>query len=255
MIVLKTSQELELMKVAGRISAGALEEAAKYIRPGVSTWELDQVCYEYIKSQGAEPNFLHLYDFPATACISINDEIIHGIPSKKRILKEGDIVTIDTGAKIDGYNGDNAYTYYVGEVSPEVQRLCETTKEALMKGIEQAVPGNRIGDIGHAVQEYCEARGYGVVREYEGHGIGNQLHEEPGVPNYGKAGRGVRLVPGMTIAIEPMINMGTAKIKQLPGDDWTVYTADGKPAAHYEHTIAITDNGPVILTPRPSLDS
>jgi len=255
MIVLKTTQELELMKVAGRISAGALEEVGKYVKPGVSTWELDKICYDYIKSQGAEPNFLHLYDFPATACISINDEIIHGIPSKNRILKEGDIVSVDTGAKIDGYNGDNAYTFYVGQVSPEVQRLCETTREALLKGIEQAVPGNRVGDIGHAIQEYCEARGYGVVREYEGHGIGNKLHEDPGVPNFGKAGRGVRLLPGMTIAIEPMINMGTAKIKQLPGDDWTVYTADGKPAAHYEHTIAITDNGPVILTPRPSLDS
>ena len=161
---------------------------------------------------------------------------------------------MDTGAKIDGYNGDNAYTFYVGEVSPEVQRLCETTREALLAGIAQAVPGNRVGDIGAAIQEYCESRGYGVVREYEGHGIGTKLHEEPGVPNFGRPHKGVRLLPGMTIAIEPMINMGTAKIKQLPGDEWTVFTADGKPSAHYEHSIAITEDGPVILTPRPKLD-
>lgn len=255
MIVLKTKQELELMKVACRISAEALVETGRHIEPGISTWELDKICYNYIKKQGAEPNFLHLYDFPATICISINDEIIHGIPSKKRILKEGDIVSIDTGCKIDGYNGDNAYTFYVGDVSPEVQRLCEATKESLKRGIEAAVPGNRIGDIGHAVQEYAEGCGFGVIREYEGHGVGTKLHEDPGVPNFGKPHHGVRLLPGMTIAIEPMIAMGTYKIKQRPGDDWTVYTADGKPAAHFEHTIAITDNGPVILTARPSLDS
>lgn len=254
MIVLKSARELEIMKEAGRISAGALMEVGKYVRPGVSTLELDEICYNYIKKEGAEPNFLHLYDFPNTACISVNDEIIHGIPSKNRILKEGDIVSVDTGAKIDGYNGDNAYTFYVGEVSPEVQRLCETTREALLIGIQQAVPGNRVGDIGAAIQEYCESRGYGVVREYEGHGIGTKLHEEPGVPNYGRPHKGVRLLPGMTIAIEPMINMGTAKIKQLPGDEWTVFTADGKPSAHYEHSIAITEDGPVILTPRPTLD-
>ena len=153
MIVLKSARELEIMKEAGRISAGALMEVGKYVRPGVSTLELDEVCYDYIKSQGAEPNFLHLYDFPNTACISVNDEIIHGIPSKNRILKEGDIVSVDTGAKIDGYNGDNAYTFYVGEVSPEVQRLCETTREALLIGIQQAVPGNRVGDIGAAIQD------------------------------------------------------------------------------------------------------
>ncbi|MDD6807373.1 MAG: type I methionyl aminopeptidase [Oscillospiraceae bacterium] len=247
MIVLKTSHELELMKVACRISAEALQVAGEAVRPGVSTWEIDKIAYDYIKKQGAEPNFLNLYGFPATACISINDEVIHGIPSKKRILKEGDIVSIDLGAKINGYNGDNAATFAVGKISPEAERLCTVTKEAMFKGIEAAVAGGRIGDIGHAVQSYCEERGYGVVREYEGHGVGTKLHEEPSVPNFGTAGRGIRLLPGMTIAIEPMINEGTYKVKQMP-DGWTVKTADGKLSAHFENTIAITDNGPVILT-------
>lgn len=247
MIVLKTSRELELMKVACRISAEALQVAGEAVRPGISTWEIDKIAYDYIKKQGAEPNFLNLYGFPATACISINDEVIHGIPSKKRILKEGDIVSIDLGAKINGYNGDNAATFAVGKISPEAERLCTVTKEAMFKGIEAAVAGGRIGDIGHAVQSYCEERGYGVVREYEGHGVGTKLHEEPSVPNFGTAGRGIRLLPGMTIAIEPMINEGTYKVKQMP-DGWTVKTADGKLSAHFENTIAITDNGPVILT-------
>lgn len=247
MIVLKTSRELELMKVACRISAEALQVAGEAVRPGVSTWEIDKIAYDYIKKQGAEPNFLGLYGFPATACISINDEVIHGIPSKKCILKEGDIVSIDLGAKINGYNGDNAATFAVGKISPEAERLCTVTKEAMYKGIEAAVAGGRIGDIGHAVQSYCEERGYGVVREYEGHGVGTKLHEEPSVPNFGTAGRGIRLLPGMTIAIEPMINEGTYKVKQMP-DGWTVKTADGKLSAHFENTIAVTDNGPVILT-------
>ncbi len=247
MIVLKTSHELELMKIACRISAEALQIAGEAVKPGVSTWEIDKIAHDYIIKQGAEPNFLGLYGFPATACISINDEVIHGIPSKKRILKPGDIVSIDLGAKINGYNGDNAATFAVGEISPEAQRLCDTTKESLYKGIEAAVAGGRVGDIGHAVQEYCESRGYGVVREYEGHGVGTKLHEDPGVPNFGTAGRGIRLLPGMTIAIEPMINEGTYKVKQL-SDGWTVKTADGKLSAHFENTVAITDNGPVILT-------
>jgi len=247
MIVLKTSHELELMKTACRISAEALQLAGEAVKPGVSTWEIDKVAHDYIIKQGAEPNFLGLYGFPGTACISINDEVIHGIPSKKRILKPGDIVSIDLGAKINGYNGDNAATFAVGEISPEAQRLCDTTKESLYKGIEAAVAGGRVGDIGHAVQEYCESRGYGVVREYEGHGVGTKLHEDPGVPNFGTAGRGIRLLPGMTIAIEPMINEGTYKVKQL-SDGWTVKPADGKLSAHFEHTVAITDNGPVILT-------
>ena len=247
MIVLKTTRELSLMKEACRISAGALRVAGEAVKPGVSTWEIDQIAYEYIKSQGAEPNFLHLYGFPATACISINDEIIHGIPSKERILKEGDIVSIDLGAKIHGYNGDNAATFACGKVSEQAQRLMDTTKESLYKAIEMAIPGNKIGDIAWAVQDYCEQRGYGVVREYTGHGVGRELHEDPSVPNYGKAGRGVRLLPGMTLAIEPMINEGTAAIRQMP-DGWTVKTADHKLSAHFEHTVAITNDGPVILT-------
>ena len=247
MIVLKTTRELTLMKEACRISAAALRLAGEAVRPGVSTWEIDRIAYEYIKSQGAEPNFLHLYGFPATACISVNDEVIHGIPSKDRILRSGDIVSIDLGAKLHGYNGDNAATFACGEISDEAKRLMDTTRESLYVGIEAAVYGNKVGDIGHAVQAYCEARGYGIVREYTGHGVGKALHEDPSVPNYGTPGRGARLVPGMTIAIEPMVNQGAAAIKQLP-DGWTVKTADGKLSAHFEHTVAITKSGPVILT-------
>ena len=247
MIVLKTSRELALMREACRISAGALQVAGEAVRPGISTWEIDKIAYDYIKSQGAEPNFLNLYGFPATACISINDEVIHGIPSKKRILQSGDIVSIDLGAKIGGYNGDNAATFACGEISEEAKRLIETTRESLYEAVKMAVPGGKIGDIASAVQTYCESRGYSVVREYTGHGVGKELHEDPSVPNYGTAGRGVRLLPGMTIAIEPMINQGTAKIKVLP-DGWTVKTQDSNLSAHFEHTVAITKDGPVILT-------
>ena len=217
------------------------------MRPGVSTWEIDRVAHDYIIRHGATPAFLNYNGFPASACISVNDEIIHGIPSKKRILHEGDIVSIDLGAKIHGYVGDNAATYAVGRISPEAQRLIDATRESLYEGIAQAVAGGRLGDIGHAVQQYCEARGYGVVREYTGHGVGAELHEDPSVPNYGTPGRGIRLMPGMVIAIEPMINEGTAAIRQLP-DGWTVKTRDGKLSAHFEHTIAITADGPKILT-------
>ncbi len=247
MVVLKTTRELTLMREACRISAGALKVAGEAVEPGVSTEEIDRIAYKYIKSQGAEPNFLHLYGFPATACISVNDEIIHGIPSKKRILRQGDIVSIDLGAKIDGYNGDNAATFAVGDISDEAKRLIDTTRESLYEGIKAAVVGNKIGDIGSAVQRSCEARGYGVVREYTGHGVGKALHEDPAVPNYGTPGRGMKLLPGMTIAIEPMINQGTAAVKQLP-DGWTVKTKDGLLSAHFEHTIAITKDGPKILT-------
>lgn len=247
MIVLKTAKEIEKMRKACIISAEALQVAGEAVKPGITTYEIDQIAYRYIKKQGAEPNFLHLYGFPATACISINDEVIHGIPSKKRVLKEGDIVSIDLGAKVDGYNGDNAATFAVGKISDEAKRLCDTTRESLYKGIEQAVAGGRIGDIAYAVQAYCEERGFSVVREYTGHGVGTALHEDPSVPNYGTPGRGQRLLPGMTIAIEPMINMGTKEVKQM-ADGWTVKTLDGKMSAHFEHTIAITSNGPVILT-------
>ncbi len=247
MIVLKTSRELALMREACRISAGALKAAGDAVQPGVTTAEIDKIAYDYIKKHGANPSFLHLYDFPATACISINDEVIHGIPSKSRVIKEGDIVSIDLGAELDGYNGDNAATFAAGKISPEAQRLCDTTRDSLYEGIKVAVAGGRLGDIGWAVQNYCESRGYGVVRSFTGHGIGRKVHEDPSVPNYGTPGRGVRLLPGMTIAIEPMINQGVPGVKTM-SDGWTVKTADGKLSAHFEHTIAITQDGPVILT-------
>ena len=247
MIVLKTAREIELIRKACIISAEALQVAGEAVRPGITTWEIDKIAYDYIKKQGAEPNFLHLYDFPATACISINDEVIHGIPSKHRVIKEGDIVSIDLGAKVDGYNGDNAATFAAGKISENAKRLCDVTEKSLYLGIEQALAGNRLGDIGYAVQSYCEENGYGVIREYTGHGVGAKLHEDPSVPNFGTPGRGARLLPGMVIAIEPMITEGSRAIKQLP-DGWTVKTKDGKLAAHFEHTIAITSNGPQILT-------
>ncbi len=250
MVVLKTRKEIELMREAGRISAMALKLAGEAVKPGVSTLEIDTVARKYIESQGARPNFLGLYGFPATACISINDEVIHGIPSKDRILKEGDIVSIDLGAEKDGYNGDNAATFAVGKVSDEAQRLIDTTRESLYVGLKQAVAGNRIGDIANAVQVYCEERGYGVVQDFVGHGIGKKLHEDPSVPNFGTPGRGVRLLPGMTIAVEPMINQGTWQVDQL-SDGWTVVTKDGKLAAHFEHTIAITKDGECMILTLP----
>lgn len=247
MIVLKTTRELEIMREACRISAGALSVAGKAVEPGITTAEIDQIAYDYILSQGAEPNFLHYNGYPATACISINDEVIHGIPSTKRVIRAGDIVSIDLGAKFEGYHGDNAATFACGDVSEEAKRLMDTTRESLYAGISAAVYGGRIGDISHAVQAYVEARGYSVVRDFVGHGVGASLHEAPEVPNFGKPGHGVRLVPGMTLAIEPMINAGRPEVNVLP-DGWTVKTRDGKLSAHFEHTVAITAEGPVILT-------
>ena len=247
MIVLKTTRELEIMGEACRISAGALSVAGKAVEPGITTAEIDKIAYDYILSQGAEPNFLHYNGYPATACISINDEVIHGIPSTKRVIRAGDIVSIDLGAKFEGYHGDNAATFACGDVSEEAKRLMDTTRESLYAGISAAVYGGRIGDISHAVQAYVEARGYSVVRDFVGHGVGASLHEAPEVPNFGKPGHGVRLVPGMTLAIEPMINAGRPEVNVLP-DGWTVKTRDGKLSAHFEHTVAITAEGPVILT-------
>ena len=247
MIVLKTGRELKIMREACRIAAGALQIAGKAVEPGVSTAEIDKLAEDYIRSQGGTPNFKNYQGYPATACISINNEVIHGIPSAKRILKEGDIVSIDLGAEFQGYHGDNAATFACGVISDEAKRLCDTTRESLYLGIEQAVAGNRIGDIAFAIQSYCEERGFSVVREYTGHGVGTHLHEDPSVPNYGTAGRGQRLLPGMTIAIEPMINLGSKAVKCLP-DGWTVKTLDGKLSAHFEHTIAITKGEPLILT-------
>ncbi|MBR5826249.1 MAG: type I methionyl aminopeptidase [Clostridia bacterium] len=249
-VVLKTRKEIELMREAGRISAMALKVAGEAVRPGVSTLEIDTIARKYIESQGAKPNFLGLYGFPATACISINNEVIHGIPSKDRILKEGDIVSIDLGAVKDGYHGDNAATFAVGQISDEAQRLIDTTRESLYVGLKQAVAGNRIGDISNAVQVYCEERGYGVVQDFVGHGVGKSLHEDPSVPNFGSPGRGARLLPGMTIAVEPMINQGTWQVNQLP-DGWTIVTKDGKLSAHFEHTIAITNDGECMILTLP----
>lgn len=247
MIVLKTARELNIMREAGRISAGALRVAGMAVEPGVTTGEIDKLAYDYIISQGAKPNFLHYNGYPATACISINDEVIHGIPSKNRIIREGDIVSIDLGACFEGYNGDNAATFACGDISDEAQRLMDATRESLYEGIRMAVHGNRIGDISNAIQQYVETLGYSVVRDFVGHGVGASLHEAPEVPNFGKPGRGTRLVAGMTLAIEPMINVGTPNVKQL-SDGWTIKTADGKLSAHFEHSIAITPEGPVILT-------
>jgi len=247
MIVLKTNRELAIMRKAGEISQRALRLGGEAVEPGVSTWEIDRIIRQYIEKEGATPNFLGYEGYPGSACISVNDVVIHGIPSKDQILKKGDIVGIDTGALYEGFNGDNAWTFPCGEISPEAQGLLDATREALFKGIEQARPGNRVGDIGHAVQEYVEARGYSVVREFVGHGVGAKLHEDPSVPNFGTAGRGVRLMPGMVIAIEPMINMGGAGVRILP-DGWTTVTKDGSLSAHFEHTVAITPNGPVLLT-------
>ena len=247
MIVLKTGRELNIMKEACRISAGALQTAGKAVEPGVTTAELDRLAEEYIRSQGGEPNFKNYEGYPATACISINNEVIHGIPSAKRKLCAGDIVSIDLGAKFDGYHGDNAATFACGDISEEAKRLMDTTRESLYEGIKAACAGGRVGDIGHAVQAYVEARGYTVVRQFVGHGVGTHLHEAPEVPNFGTPGRGVRLMPGMTIAIEPMVNAGAAGVEVQP-DGWTVLTKDGSLSAHFEHTVAITADGPKIMT-------
>ena len=247
MVILKTSREIAKMRQAGRISQRALQAAGKAVEPGVSTYEIDCIVREYIEKQGAAPSFLGYGGFPASACISVNNVVIHGIPSKSEILKQGDIVSIDVGAYFEGYHGDNAWTFPCGDISKEAQRLIDTTKESLFEGIKQAISGNRIGDIGHAVQEYAEARSYSVVRKFVGHGVGAKLHEDPSVPNYGMSGKGIRLLPGMTIAIEPMINQGTFKVRILD-DGWTTVTADGKLSAHFEHTVAITSDGTVILT-------
>ena len=224
-----------------------LKLAGTMVEPGVTTWEIDQNIRKYIEKQGAKPSFLGYGDFPASSCISVNNVVIHGIPSKNCILKDGDIVSIDVGAFIDGFHGDNAYTFPCGDVSTEAQRLMDATRESLYEGIKAAQAGNRIGDISSAVQKYVEDRSYSVVRDFVGHGVGANLHEEPSVPNFGTPGRGPRLIPGMTIAIEPMVNMGDYKVKVLK-DDWTTVTVDGKLSAHYEHTIAITPDGPKILT-------
>ena len=246
MIYLKTDEEIELLRAANQIVARTLAEVAKVIAPGVTTLKLDTIAEEYIRSQGAVPGFKGYGGFPGTLCVSVNENVVHGIPSNYA-LREGDIVSVDCGAVKDGYNGDSTYTFCVGEVDEEVKRLLRTTKESLYIGIEHAVEGNRIGDIGHAIQEYCEKRGYGVVREMCGHGVGRKLHEDPDVPNYGRKGTGPLIKNGMVIAIEPMINMGSKNIV-IERDGWTTRTKDRKPSAHYEHTIATHHGKPDILS-------
>ena len=246
MIYLKTDEEIELLREANLVVARTLAEVAKVIAPGVTTLKLDAVAEEYIRSQGAVPGFKGYGGFPGTLCVSVNENVVHGIPSNYA-LREGDIVSVDCGAVKDGFNGDSTYTFCVGEVSEDVKNLLRTTKESLYVGIEKAVEGNRIGDIGHAVQEYCEKRGYSVVRELCGHGVGKRLHEEPDVPNYGRKGTGPLIKNGMVIAIEPMINMGSKNIV-IERDGWTCRTKDRKPSAHFEHTIAVHGGKPDILS-------
>ena len=247
MIQIKNAVELEKMRRACAISAAALKAGGAAIEPGISTAEIDKIIYDFIVRHGARPNFLHLHGFPATACISVNDTVIHGIPSHSQKIRPGDIVSIDTGCKIDGFNGDNACTFACGKLDKEAQRLLDVTKESLHRGIAAAQAGARIGDLGHAVQSSVEENGFSVVRAFVGHGVGKELHEDPEVPNYGHPGRGPRLVPGMCIAIEPMVNQYKYDVKTL-GDGWTVKTCDGGLAAHFEHTIAVTANGPEVLT-------
>ncbi|HEX7918046.1 MAG TPA: type I methionyl aminopeptidase, partial [Gemmatimonadales bacterium] len=234
MIILKSRTEIDTMRAAGRIVFGVLDELKKHVRPGISTWDLDAIAEEYIRSHGAIPSFKGLYGFPATICASISEEIVHGIPSRKRVLQEGNVFTADVGAMLDGLHADSAYTYAVGEISPEAARLLKVTDESLYAGIKEAKVGNHVGDIGHTVQNVAEGAGFGVVRELVGHGIGRTFHEEPQVPNYGAPRRGARLLEGMTLAIEPMITQGSAVTKTL-SDKWTVVTADGKLSAHFEH--------------------
>lgn len=246
MIILKSEREIRYMRDAGRIVAGALEDVKKAVKPEVTTQELDKVAEEYIKGAGAVPAFKGYHGFPGNICTSVNEQVVHGIPGLRR-LKSGDNVSIDIGAVINGYNGDAAITVPVGEVDDAVAKLIAVTEASLYKGLEQAVAGNRLSDISHAIQVEAEAHGYGVVRDYVGHGIGRHMHEDPQIPNYGPPGRGPRLKPGMTLAIEPMINEGTFEVRTLD-DGWTVVTADGKRSAHFEHTVVVTENGPEILT-------
>ena len=247
MIYLKTEEEIELLRENNILVSKTLAEVGRHIKPGVTTKQLDRIIEDFIRSNGATPAFLGYQGYPASACISINEQVVHGIPSDNIVIKEGDIVSVDVGTFMKGFVGDSAYTFAVGEVSSEARQLLEVTKEALYRGTAQANVGNRVGDISAAVQDYAESFGYGVVRELEGHGLGRKMHEEPGVPNYGSRGRGPLLKEGMVICIEPMITMGNRAIV-FERDGWTVRTRDRKPAAHYEFAVAIRKNGPDVLT-------
>lgn len=246
-IQLKTPQEIEAMREAGRVSALALRMVGDLIAPGVTTRELDSFVENVIRLEGGTPTFKGYGGFPGSICASVNEKVVHGIPSDDVVLAEGDIISIDTGATVDGWVGDNAYTFAVGEVSSDKRQLCAVTKEAMWAGIRAARPGNTLGDVGFAIQDHAESRGFGVVRDYVGHGVGHVMHEKPDVPNCGKKGRGLKLKAGMVIAIEPMITAGSFRVR-VEKDGWGVVTVDGKPAAHFENTIAITDEEPLVLT-------
>ena len=248
MIQLKSQREIEIMAQGGKILAETVRLMERSVKPGMTTAQLDAIAEDFIRShKGAVPSFKGLYNFPASICSSINNEIVHGIPSKKRVLLEGDVVSIDVGVQYEGYHTDSATTVAVGEVNEESHRLLQVTRDALDAGVKEAKAGNHLGDSGAAIQTVVEAAGFSVVRDLVGHGIGTGFHEEPEVPNYGKPNRGIRLVPGLTIAIEPMVNVGKPGIRTMP-DRWTVVTIDGKRSAHFEHTVAITENGPRVLT-------
>lgn len=246
MIKIKTAEEIELMRESALIVSKTLGILAKEVKPGISTLALDKLAEEHIRDHGAIPGFLGLYDFPNTLCMSPNAQVVHGIPNKKP-LEEGDIISIDCGAKKNGFYGDHAYTFEVGEIDPETKKLLTITKQSLYIGIKEFKLGNRVEDVGYAIQQYCESHGYGVVRELVGHGLGTKMHEDPEMPNYGKRGRGKRFKEGMVVAIEPMINLGTRKIKQLK-DGWTILTLDGKPSAHFEHDVALVNGKPELLS-------
>lgn len=247
MVTIKSQREIDLMRQAGHIVWLAHQEVAKHVKPGVSTAELNQIVERVIRQNDAIPSFLNYNGYPASACVSINEEVVHGIPTKARLLHEGDIVSIDIGAIYKGYHGDSAWTYPCGNIAPEAEKLLAVTKASLFKGLEQAKPGNRLTDISHAIQVHAEHDGFSVVREFVGHGVGKHLHEDPQIPNFGAPGRGIRLQQGMTLAIEPMINEGVKEVLVL-SDGWTTVTADGKRSAHFEHSILITDDGYEILT-------
>ena len=246
-VSIKTSREIELMKVAGKYLEEVHERLAEHIKPGITTWELDKIGEEMIRSLGCTPNFLNYNGFPASFCISLNDEVVHGIPSHSKVIQEGDLVKIDAGLIYKGYHSDAARTYAVGEVSPEARQLMDVTKQSFFEGIKQAKAGNHLYDISAAIGDYAESFGYGVVRDLVGHGIGTHLHEDPQIPNFRQHRRGLRLMPGMTLAIEPLINIGRADVEFMD-DDWTVVTQDGTLSAHYENTILITDGEPELLT-------
>ena len=246
MIIIKSAEELELMRHSAQLVSRTLGEIAKIIKPGITTQQINDLGDTYIRDHGAYPAFLGMYDFPKSLCISPNEQVVHGIPNDEP-LKEGDIVSVDVGVYMNDFYGDHAYTFEVGEVSPEIKKLLQITKESLYVGIREFKAGNRVGDVGYAIQKYTEDHGYGVVRELVGHGLGRTMHEDPEMPNYGRRGRGKKFIEGMVVAIEPMINMGTKRIKQLP-DGWTILTADNKPSAHFEHNVALVDGKPELLS-------